>query len=415
MFQIAMPTKRKILLAGFGDPGHAFPIIALGRELHSRGHDITVETWEVWREQVEAEGMGFACAPEYLTQNSGKRPLKPYQAAVRATYTTRELVKAAKPQIVVSDIITIAPALAAELERVPWATVVPHLYPSNERGSPPFGLGALPPRSSIGRAAWLMLAGQMQRALARGRDDLNGARMRLGLLPQEGLYGGISQELCLVASFPKLEYRRSWPSHVKVVGPLLWEPQGPEIETTDNGRPTVVVAPSTSQDRDKRLLKACLAGLAGLDIDVLVSTNHKSVGQNTASAGNIKVHPWLPYSKLMPHTDLVICHGGHGTIAHALVHGVPLLIVPGGGDMLEMGARIQWAGAGRVLPWRFLGPSSVRWAVEELLSKPSYKRRAMEIGRPSPTAAGTATAATAIERHMDKRLRGWGSNPQPPG
>ena len=64
-------APRRILLAAFGDPGHAFPAIALGRELAARGHDVTLETWSRWREHVEREGMRFAAAPEY--QVSGNR------------------------------------------------------------------------------------------------------------------------------------------------------------------------------------------------------------------------------------------------------------------------------------------------------------------------------------------------------
>ncbi|HEV7884586.1 MAG TPA: glycosyltransferase, partial [Solirubrobacteraceae bacterium] len=53
------------MLGAFGDPGHAFPAIALGRALAGRGHDVTLQTWTRWREHVEAEGMTFAAAPEY--------------------------------------------------------------------------------------------------------------------------------------------------------------------------------------------------------------------------------------------------------------------------------------------------------------------------------------------------------------
>ena len=47
-------------LGAFGDPGHAFPMIALGRALRARGHDVVLQTWERWRDDVEAEGIAFA-------------------------------------------------------------------------------------------------------------------------------------------------------------------------------------------------------------------------------------------------------------------------------------------------------------------------------------------------------------------
>src|SRR6202020_963833 len=70
---------RCVLLGAFGDPGHAFPMIALGRALRARGHDVTLQTWRRWREPVEAEGITFAAAPEYDVFPSGPEPLDFYE------------------------------------------------------------------------------------------------------------------------------------------------------------------------------------------------------------------------------------------------------------------------------------------------------------------------------------------------
>ena len=49
----------KIYLGAFGDPGHAFPMIALGSALVERGHEVALDTWRKWREPIEAAGMTF--------------------------------------------------------------------------------------------------------------------------------------------------------------------------------------------------------------------------------------------------------------------------------------------------------------------------------------------------------------------
>ena len=55
----------RVLLGAFGDPGHAFPMLALGEALVARGHDVALQTWRRWQEPAEAAGMTFAAAPEY--------------------------------------------------------------------------------------------------------------------------------------------------------------------------------------------------------------------------------------------------------------------------------------------------------------------------------------------------------------
>src|SRR3954452_24931886 len=54
----------RFLVAAFGDPGHVFPAISLGRALRRRGHEVTIETWEGRRGAVEGGGLGFCAAEE---------------------------------------------------------------------------------------------------------------------------------------------------------------------------------------------------------------------------------------------------------------------------------------------------------------------------------------------------------------
>ncbi|MGH2910582.1 MAG: glycosyltransferase, partial [Solirubrobacteraceae bacterium] len=140
----------RAFLGAFGDPGHAFPMLALGAELAARGHEVTYETWSRWREPVEAAGMRFIPAPEYPVFPTRERPLSPYEAVVAAVGDSRPALAAAAPDVVVHDVLTLAPALCAELERVPSATLIPHLYPVAEPGLPPFGFGARAPRTRVG-------------------------------------------------------------------------------------------------------------------------------------------------------------------------------------------------------------------------------------------------------------------------
>ena len=49
----------KVLLGAFGDPGHAFPMIALGRGLRARGHEAWVEG------DAPFVGVEFKAAAEY--------------------------------------------------------------------------------------------------------------------------------------------------------------------------------------------------------------------------------------------------------------------------------------------------------------------------------------------------------------
>ena len=378
-------------------------MLALGRELAARGHEVCLQTWEKWRPHVEAEGMRFDPAPEYTVWPSSPA-LKPYQAAVRAAQETLPLVWELNPHAVVADILTLAAALAAQMESRPWATLVPHVLPQGEPGWPIYSTGARLPRTQLGRRFWRLFEPLSARGAIQGREELNEARRRVGLPPHSHVHGGTSRELALIATFPQLEYpRERWEPWMKVTGPLLWEQPYGDVELPPGDDPLVLIAPSTSQDPEQRMLAAALEGLAEEPVRVLASTNRagESGHKSLPVPPNARLVEWLSYSRTMPHCDAVVCHAGHGTVARALASGVPLVACPAGGDMAETSARVSWAGAGVALPRRLTTPRGVRLAVRKVLGDPSYKQRAEEIQRWSATHDGAACAADELERFVE--------------
>jgi len=388
----------RVLLGAFGDPGHAFPMLALGEALVARGHTVCLQTWRRWEEATRAAGMQFAAAPEYQVFPTRERPLKPYAAAVRAARETVPAVEAFAPDVAVADIITLAPALAAELCEVPVATLVPHVLPLGAPGLPPFPLGARPPRTRAGAALWRAAERLVAHGLALGRAEYNECRARLGLAPRPWLHGGLSRELTLVATLPQLEYPREWPGWAQLVGPLLWEPPAPPTALPPGEAPLVLVATSTSQDPRHELLRAALTGLARAPVRVLAVLDTTRSALPVALPANATVVPWLSYRRTMPACDLVVTHGGHGTLARALVSGCPVLVCPAGGDMPENAARAQWAGAGTRLPRRLLGPRTLRRAALRALADPGLRERADGIAAWARGHDAPAVAARAVER-----------------
>jgi MGT family glycosyltransferase len=396
-----LSDPRRILLGAFGDPGHAFPVIALGAELARRGHDVTMQTWRKWERQVEAEGMAFAPAPEYHVFPTKDRPLKPYEAVVLAARQALPLVEELAPQCVIADILTLAPAMAGEIAGVPVGTVVPHVDPRPAPGRPPYSMGARLPRTALGRAMWGQTDRIIAKGLEQGRQELNETRRRLGLKALAYPHNGLSHQLCLVATLPHLEYPRAVPEpNTHTVGPLLWEiPGEPAVAPPDApaGAPVVLVAPSTSQDPDHRMLRAALEGLADAPVRVIGTWNRREPDPPLDVPDNAVVVDWLSYASTMPACDLVVCHAGHGTVVRALASGCAVVCCPAAGDMNENAARVDWASLGTRLPRRFVTPRGVRYAVERALGSETIRTRVREVASWCEQHDGAARAADLVE------------------
>jgi len=391
--------RLRILVAAFGDAGHVFPAIALGEAIAARGHEIVIETWEERREAVEGAGLGFAAAEEYRMFPPPDPDSEEGQHAAEAAQALMPLLEDFQPHVVVSDILTLAPTLAAERAGIPLATLIPHIYPVVEPGLPFFAIGLRSTRTGLGRRIWRYGHDRALRiGLEQGRRDLNVQRARLGLPPIDRFHGGISLDLALVATYPQLEYPRSWPPGVEITGPMTFELPHPGIELPPGEDPLVLVAPSTAHDSDNHLVRTALAALADEPVRVVATTNRVAPQRPIEVPANAKLVEWLSYSQLMPAASLVISHGGHGTVARALGAGTPVLVCPIIGDMSETAMRVAWAGAGLSLPWRLCRPAPLRWAAQRLLHEPGFAAKAGHIADWGAANDGAERGAVLVEQ-----------------
>ncbi len=393
-----MTDRLRLLVAAFGDPGHCFPAFSLARALKARGHEVMVESWEQWRAPVADLGLEFTAAQEYVVFPPPAADSARGRTVADAARALEGLMSDFRPDVVVSDVLTVAPQLAAEMAGVPRATLVPHVYPVQEPGLPLFTIGAQPPRTPLGRLAWRLPLPLVGIGMRKGLRELNRTRESLGLGPVDRMDAGTSAGLSLVATFPQLEYPRRWPERAVVTGPMFFELPSEEIEVPEGSEPLVLVTPSTVQDPKCEMLRATLDGLAEEPVRVVATTNKHRPVEPIEVPPNAVLEPWLSYSQLMPLADLVICHGGHGTVARALDAGAPVLCCPAVGDMAENGARVQWAGAGLSVPRRLLSPRSVRTASRRILAEPSFAARAREIAAWSAENDGAVRGAEEVEK-----------------
>jgi UDP:flavonoid glycosyltransferase YjiC (YdhE family) len=395
--------RLRIVIGAIGWTGHVFPAFALARELQARGHEVVVETFERWRDVVDDLGLRFSPAPERMTvPGVASAPDGPTLA--QASRDLIPMLRDLRPDVVITDLFTIAPALAAETEGLRRATLIPHPHPVHEPGLPFYPLGLLPPRTPVGRLAWRALWPLVgtrlpNTRLRKVRAALDEVRAELGLGPLRDYDGQISDGLAMVATFPQLEYPRHWPAHVHVTGPMPFELPHPEVELPAGADPLVLVASSTERDPGLELVGLTLDSLADEPVRVIATTNRRGLRWSGPLPDNARVVDWLSYAQVVPQSSLVVCHGGHGTLTRSLIDGVPVLVSPPAGDMAENGARATWAGAGLMLPNRLLRPGPLRVAARALLFDPRFARRAEAIASWARRHDGAAAGADLVERY----------------
>jgi UDP:flavonoid glycosyltransferase YjiC (YdhE family) len=173
------------------------------------------------------------------------------------------------------------------------------------------------------------------------------------------------------------------------VGPLHFEPPGAERAPPPGNGPVVVVAPSTATTGTE--------GLAEMALDCLVPGKALPAGSRLVvsrlAGGEMPAPPWAVIGlgrqdRLLSCADVVVCGGGHGMVTKTLLAGVPMVVVPGGGDQWEIANRVARQGSARLI--RPLTPEVLATEVAEVLASPRYRDAARR------ASAGVADVADPV-------------------
>ena len=371
-------------------------MLAAARALAARGHDTIFSSGQQHAAEAAREGLRFVEMP--IVMGSTSERLQPYEDSERLARAFLSVIDAEQPDVVVADLLTLGPSLAAEARAIPVATLLIHPLHSPSRELPPFGWGRPSGRGLLrARDAWLRAGNR--KTLERARDDLNRVRANLGIAPTTRLDATISDELALVATLPSLEVPRTdWPAYAHVIGPCLYDAGGDAPALPPGDGPLVLIAASTAHEQ-AALVRASLDAVARLGARAVLTTG-KSPAPEALPAGVVATR-FVSHDALLPDCSAVICNGGHGIVARALSHGVPLVVVPGHGDQQENGYRVARAGAGVVVKRRKLG--RLPEALRRVLTEPRFAEAAARIEREAASLDGPARAAELVEALVARR------------
>ncbi|MFV1364478.1 nucleotide disphospho-sugar-binding domain-containing protein [Mycolicibacterium elephantis] len=353
------------------DPGHAFPAIALCLRFLAGGDAPTLLTGKEWLDTARAVGVDavelLGLDPTDLDDDTDAGA-KINQRAARMAVENAPQVRALGPDLVVSDAITVAGGFCAELLGLPWIELNPHPLYRPSKGLPPVGSGLAPGVGVRGRLRDAVMRALSARSWRKGLRQRAAARVEIGLPPADS--GPLRR---LIATLPALEVPRpDWPAEAVVVGPLHFEPTSSVLTVPPGSGPVVVVAPSTATTGTRGLAEVALQALTpgeGLPEGARVVVSR-------LTGPDVPVPSWAVVGlgrqdELLANADLVICGGGHGIVSKALLAGVPLVMVPGGGDQWEIANRVVRQGSGQLV--RPLTAEALASAVNEVLSTPRYR------------------------------------------
>ncbi len=401
--------------------GHVGPMSGLIAELVRRGHAVRVHTGARYRDRfarLGADVLSWSTARDFdeerpevtfprVRGSSLRRSMTLVQDAFLGTAAGQvaDLARAldAEPaDVLIGEVFTLGPGLIAEQRGLPWASV--NALPPNvlSQELPPPGLNVAPARGPLGRHRDVGLRRGFELLTAGLHRRYDHIRGDLGLRRSRGPFGTAfySPWLSLLTGVPSLEHARGdLPEAMHFVGRLPVAGRTGALPTPAQGqRPLVLVTQGTHNTDPRDLLQPAVLGLAGLPVDVLVTTGRTGVTDlGIPPPGNACVVDFADFDTVLERTAVLVANGGWGALLEALSAGVAMVVAGGDIDKPENARRVARAGAGIDLQTGRPRPETIASAVQQVLADPSYRIRAAAIATELAALGGAGRAADLVE------------------
>ena len=340
----------KILFAALPGYGHVYPLMPLAEACADTGHEVVVATGDPFLDRLPVPTVAgiepgcdistaMARTPRFHPDARGFEFGTALFADVAARLVMPTLLSELerwKPELVVYESTNIGAGVLAEVLGIPAVM---------------YGIGLHEPFiPKLNAAATSFQADEWtQRGLPLPTANTLLAQAYLDPFPPGLQPGGLGADRIAIRQVPWNEARTPVVVRPSTNRPLIWVTLG----TVVNG---------------SEVLRLISAGLAALDVDVVVSLGpDRDPGELGPVAANVQVERFVASEQMMRLAQVIVHHGGSGTLLGALAYGIPQLVLPYTPDQSENGEALAAAGAGCVMNVPELSPDAVAQAACRLL------------------------------------------------
>lgn len=390
-----VPSYR-ILFSTLPFLGHLQGQLPLARALRSAGNDVRFATSAEFAGLVGKAGfdvvpVSFRQAHEQdkelslRTVSAGEQMFAWMPTAARVAPTLIRVFGQWRPDVVLRDPLELGSCLAAEYAGIPHGV---------GREGPFWDRAVL--RSAVGA-------------------DLDSLREQLGLPPDPATempyrylaFAFMPPQLLPLDMYlpPTMHFIRPSPddsaAHLDGTG---WKRPPPDVAFVYATLGTVF------NRRHKNLLEAIIDAFTAEPYEALLTTGpgpNPALSARAAKAGNLTVLSYVPQSTVLPYCDVIVAHGGFLTVMGALLHGVPMVLVPLGGDHYRNAGWLSAQGAALVLGDEQRDADSIREAVRQVMSDDSYQEAAERLQLAMTELPRMSTAVSLVEQLAGTSVPIW--------
>lgn len=401
-------------------PGHLHPQAALGRELQSRGHRVSVLQISDLELKVRSEGLEFCAIGASLYQPgtlattfqqlAQLSEIAALQYSVEFCRQIAEIICQDAPKVIAAagiealivDQLEPVGETIAESLNLPFVCVSCGQAIHRRADVPPFFTPWLYRDTWWARMRNQVAYTILDQSCRPILQVINQYRRQHNLPAYRHIYASNAQ-LAHISQQPAIfEFPcPDLPPHLHYVGPLRnRSPQTvPFPFERLTGQPLIYASLGSVQNTKHDVFGCIAAACEDLEVQ-LVITHGGGMSPDAVQAlpGQPLVVEYAPQREVIAKASLTITHGGMNTVMDSLSYGVPLVAIPITFEQPGNSARIRQTGTGEVIPVSKLQVAQLRSRIQHVLTHPSYRQNAQKMQHAIAAAGGVQRAADIIEQ-----------------
>lgn len=355
----------RVLFTSLPSTGHFNSIMPLARAAAAAGHDVAVCCADSYADEVQAVGLqhlpGGADSLESLADGA-----PPMGDPGRPTFMQLEVFARRAPERLIPDLTAHALAwrpdvLARESSEFAACLVAEQLDL---------------PHASVGTGAW----SSRDERRAFFADALSALRVDIGL-PRDPDGSMMFRYLQFAFTPPSWDGDVAHPPTVHFIrydNPDRPGETRPGWLDEPRDRPLVLASLGTVMNGVPGLFEAIIEGVGNEPIEVVAAIGRdQDPSRFGVPPANVRIEQCVPQIQVLADCALFVAHGGFNGTREALRLGIPLVVIPIGGDQPYTAERVEALGLGRMVAPEERDPATIRSRVREVLADPRYRDNAL--------------------------------------
>lgn len=191
----------------------------------------------------------------------------------------------------------------------------------------------------------------------------------------------------------------------KFLGASVYDRKQAAFDFVKKDKPLIYISLGTVIKGATSFFQNCIEAFRDEPVDVIISTGQQFRLQKLKDIPeNIHIYKSVPQIEVLKQADVFVTHGGMNSVSEALVHGVPMVVIPFISDQPANAKRIEQLGLGKKLEYRQVNRDALKNIVLSVLSDKNVMDNISNMQRLVNQAPGIRGGASMIVDYYNNNI-----------